>query len=219
MARLPLRVIAPALVAAVVPLKLKLLKLAGPICGAAPVRSTVPVAVKAPTLFVVQTPAPVPVTVIVLPLSTNVPAVLVNVPIEIGVEAVRVVAAAGAVIQGARDRESGVARHRRAARKGQVAANGGNPGHGHGPAAAQGQMVISHRQHRLGRAIVIDRVAAGRRRQRRDPRSPAQVQRRVRPLGQCAAAGQRGAHRQRAVFWLSPADRHARNGQRPAKEF
>ena len=93
MVSVPTVVSAPAIVA-VLPdptLIVKFLKLPGPICGAAPVRSTVPVAVKVPTLFVVQTPAPVPVTVIVFPLSTNVPAVWLNVPIETGVEPVRAV--------------------------------------------------------------------------------------------------------------------------------
>jgi hypothetical protein len=51
----------------------KLLKLAAPIEGAAPVNLTVPVAVSAPDS--VQTEEPVPVTVIVLPLSTIVPPV------------------------------------------------------------------------------------------------------------------------------------------------
>ena len=50
---------------------------------------TVPVAVNVPDLTHVD--APVPVTVIVLPLSIRVPAVWLNVPIEIFVEDVSVV--------------------------------------------------------------------------------------------------------------------------------
>ncbi len=55
----------------------KVPKLDAPICGAAPVKFAVPVAVNVPPLFD-QTAAPVPVTVIVLPLSENVPAVCKN---------------------------------------------------------------------------------------------------------------------------------------------
>ena len=62
-------------VRAAVPLTLicRVLKFDAPICGEAPVKFTVPVAVKVPADFV-HVEAPVPVTVIVLPLSTNVPA-------------------------------------------------------------------------------------------------------------------------------------------------
>ena len=75
MFRSPLTVAAPVSVA-VLPLPtlmVRCLKLDAPICGAAPVKITVPVAVKVPDS--VHVLAPVPVTVMVLPLSTSVPAV------------------------------------------------------------------------------------------------------------------------------------------------
>ena len=85
----PATVIAPVRVAVELTLMVRLLKFEAPICGADPVKVVVPVVVNVPDSTHVD--APVPVTVMVLPLSTIVPPVWFIWPIEIGVAAASVV--------------------------------------------------------------------------------------------------------------------------------
>ena len=88
--RFPAGVIVPVRVAVALTLIWNVLKFEAPICGDAPVKFAVPVAVKVPPDFV-QVEAPVPVTVIVTALSLKVPADKRKEPIEMLVLAVNVV--------------------------------------------------------------------------------------------------------------------------------
>ena len=98
--------------------------------------------------------------------------------------------------------------------QGQVAIDRGDTGQHLPAAAAQVQVLIGGRLHRLGARIrVVHRVAGSSCVQRGDGRRTADVQRGPCILDQPAGTGQRRAHRQGVVVRVRTGNRHPRNLQ------